>query len=165
MAKKIILFVVAFSAWLLLSCSVDFKTLVIGVLGGVFVVLLTADIFPDTVRLPQDIRCYLRFFFQYIPLFIWECIKANIDGLLRVAHPNLPINPGIVKVKTTLKSDAALTFLANSLTLKPGTITVDIDKENGFLYIHWVDVRTQDVSMATEYIVRKFERVLQRIFE
>lgn len=104
-------------------------------------------------------------FLYYVPLFIWECVKANIDGAYRTAHPDLPIHPGIVKVKTTLKSDAALTFLANTLTLKPGTMTVDIDKEDGFLYVHWSEVKSQDVEKATELIVSKFERILKRIFE
>lgn len=104
-------------------------------------------------------------FICYVPLFLWESLKANIDGAYRVIHPDLPINPGIVKVKTMLKSDVGLTFLANSLTLKPGTMTVDIDKENGFLYIHWANVKSQDIDRATELIVRRFERVLKRIFE
>ncbi len=81
-----------------------------------------------------------------------------------MAHPDLPIHPGIVKVKTTLRSEVGLTFLANSLTLKPGTMTVDIDKEKGFLYVHWADVKSQDIEKATDLIVRKFERVLMRIF-
>lgn len=100
----------------------------------------------------------------YMLLFIWECIKANIDGAYRVIHPDLPIRPGIVKVKTTLKSDTALTLLANTLTLQPGTMTVDIDKENGFLYVHWIDVKTLDAAGATKIIVEKFEKILERIF-
>ena len=79
-------------------------------------------------------------------------------------HPDLPIRPGIVKVKTTLRSDTGLTLLANSITLKPGTMVVDIDREKGFLYVHWVDVKTQDVQEATQFIVRRFERILMRIF-
>jgi multicomponent Na+:H+ antiporter subunit E len=83
----------------------------------------------------------------------------------RVSHPDLPINPGIVKVKTTLKSDTGLTFLANSITLTPGTMSVDIDQENGFMYIHWIDVKDKDIQKATEIIVKIFEDVLRRIFE
>jgi len=103
-------------------------------------------------------------FLYYIAVFIWECVKANLDGAYRVLHPDLPIRPGIVKVKTTLKSATGLTLLANSLTLKPGTMTVDIDQENGFLYVHWMDVKTEDLDQATELIVGKFERILKRIF-
>jgi multicomponent Na+:H+ antiporter subunit E len=91
--------------------------------------------------------------------------KANIDVAYRVSHPNLPIRPGIVKVKTSLKSDTGLTFLANCITLTPGTMTVDIDKNSGFLYIHWINVKDKDVEGATERIVKRFERRLTRIFE
>ncbi len=104
-------------------------------------------------------------FIYYVLVFIWECLKANIDGAYRVAHPDLPINPGIVKIKTGLTSNIGLTFLANSLTLTPGTMTVDIDREKGILYVHWIDVKSQDVSKATELIAHKFERILKRIFK
>lgn len=103
-------------------------------------------------------------FLFYLVVFIWECVKANIEGAYRVAHPDLPIKPGIVKVRTTLRSDMGLAFLANSLTLKPGTMTVDIDKQAGFLYVHWAYVKSQDISRATELIVLRFERILKRIF-
>jgi multicomponent Na+:H+ antiporter subunit E len=104
-------------------------------------------------------------FLYYIPLFIWECFKANLDGTWRVIHPDLPMRPGIVKVKSRLKSDAGLTFLANTITLNPGTMTVDIDKEKGILYVHWVNVESQDIEKATKIIVEKFEKILLRIFE
>jgi multicomponent Na+:H+ antiporter subunit E len=77
----------------------------------------------------------------------------------------LPIHPGIVKVRTKLTTDTALTFLANSITLTPGTMSVDIDKDNGILYIHWIDVKTKDVESATRIIVDRFEKVLKKIFD
>ena len=80
-------------------------------------------------------------------------------------HPRLPINPGIVKVKVELKTDTALTFLANSITLTPGTMSVDIDKENGILYIHWINVKTKDIESATRIIVERFEKILKKIFD
>ena len=92
-------------------------------------------------------------------------IKANFDVAYRVVHPKLPIKPGIVKVKTKLKSDTGLTFLANSITLTPGTMSVDIDRENGYLYIHWINVKSTDVEKATEIIVSRFEKILEKIFE
>ena len=82
-----------------------------------------------------------------------------------VIHPNLPIKPGIVKIKTNLKTDAGLTMLANSITLTPGTMTVDINKEKGEMYIHWIDVKTTDVDEATEEIGGRFEKIIKEIFE
>jgi multicomponent Na+:H+ antiporter subunit E len=90
-------------------------------------------------------------------------IKANFDVAYRVLHPRLPINPGLVKIKTGLKSEVSKTFLANSITLTPGTMTVDIKGDE--LYIHWIDVKEREVAKATEAIAGKFEKILERVFE
>jgi multicomponent Na+:H+ antiporter subunit E len=164
MKKRIVLFFAAFLIWILLSWSVDSQHLVVGAVVGILVSLLADDIFPGEPGVFKNPKRYLWFLY-YIPVFIWECIKANIEGVFYVIHPDLPINPGIVKVKTRLRSDIGLTFLANSLTLTPGTMTVDIDRENWLLYVHWLNVKEQDIERASELIVRKFENILMRIFE
>ena len=162
--SQIILFVLALLIWSFLTWPPDLQHLIIGVFVCVFVSFMTGDMFVKRPHVFKHISRYLWFLY-YIPLFIWECIKANIDVAYLVAHPDLPINPGIVKVKTTLKSDTGLTFLANSITLTPGTMSVDIDEENGFLYIHWINVKDKDTQKATEIIVKVFEDILRRIFE
>ncbi len=162
--SRIILFLLALATWSFLTWPLDYQHLIIGILVCGFVSFMTGDLFVKRAHMFKHASRYLWFLY-YVPLFIWECIKANIDVAYRVGHPDLPINPGIVKVKTTLKSDAGLTFLANSITLTPGTMTVDIDEENGFLYIHWIDVRDKEIQKATETIVKVFEDVLRRIFE
>ncbi|MFH1398382.1 MAG: Na+/H+ antiporter subunit E [Candidatus Omnitrophota bacterium] len=162
--SQIILFMIAIIVWSFLSWPVDLQHFIVGILVCALVSFVTGDMF---IRRPHKFKQISRYlwFLYYIPLFIWECIKANIDVAYRVAHPDLLINPGIIKVKTILKSDTALTFLANSITLTPGTMSVDIDQENGFLYIHWIYIKDQDTQKAAEIIVRRFERLLKRIFE
>jgi len=91
-------------------------------------------------------------------------IKANFDVAYRVLHPAMPIHPGIVKVKTSLTSLAAITVLSNSITLTPGTLTVNA-LENGVLYVHWINVKSTDIDEATKQIVSHFEWFLKRIFE
>ena len=164
MKSRIILFILAFLIWSFLTWPLDLQHLIVGIFVCGFAAFMTGDMFTKRPHHFVHPARYLWFLY-YVPLFIWECIKANIDVAYRVAHPDLPINPGIVKVKTTLKSDTALTFLANSITLTPGTMSVDIDQENGFLYIHWIDVKDKDIQRATEIIVKVFEDVLRRIFE
>ncbi|MBM3253091.1 MAG: cation:proton antiporter [Candidatus Omnitrophica bacterium] len=164
MKSRIILFILGLLVWILLSWAADVPHLIVGVLVAAFVAYMTGDMFVKRPRLFTNPARYLWFLY-YIPVFLWECIKANIDVAYRVAHPKLLINPGIVKVKTTLKSDTGLTFLANSITLTPGTMSVDIDKENGCLYIHWFDVKEKDIEKATVLIVKKFENIIKRIFE
>ncbi|HHH78266.1 MAG TPA: cation:proton antiporter, partial [Thermoplasmatales archaeon] len=66
-----------------------------------------------------------------------QMAKANFDVAYRVITGK--INPGIVKMSPGLKSDTALTFLANSITLTPGTLSVDTDDEKN-LYVHWINI-------------------------
>ncbi|MDD5687759.1 MAG: Na+/H+ antiporter subunit E [Elusimicrobia bacterium] len=164
MKSRIVLFIIAFLVWLTLSWSVDWQHLLIGFMVSLLVSYLTGDLFTKNPHKFRQPGRYL-WFLKYIPVFLWEMIKANLDLAYRVIHPNMPIKPGIVKVKTKLKSEAGLTFLANSITLKPGTTSVDIDQENGYIYIHWINVKSEDMGKATEIIVKKLEDILEKIFE
>ncbi|MCM8757641.1 MAG: Na+/H+ antiporter subunit E [Candidatus Omnitrophica bacterium] len=162
--SQIILFILSLLIWTFLTWPPDIQHIIVGILVAGLVSYLTGDLF---VKRPHHFLSPARYlwFLYYIPVFIWECLKANIDVARRVVHPDLPINPGIVKVKTNLKSDTALTFLANSITLTPGTMSVDIIPEEGILYIHWIDVKDKDIQKASEIIVRRFEKILSKIFE
>lgn len=162
--SQIILFLLALLIWTFLTWPLDYQHLFIGIFVCAFVSYITGDMFVKRPYAPKHFSRYFWFLY-YVPLFIWECIKANVDVAYRVVHPELPIKPGIVKVKTILKSDTGLTFLANSITLTPGTMSVDIDEENGFLYIHCIDVPSKDIQKATGIIVSKFENILKKIFE
>jgi multicomponent Na+:H+ antiporter subunit E len=75
----------------------------------------------------------------------------------------MPIRPGIVKVKTTLKSDMAKMLLANSITMTPGTISVDIIDD--YLYIHWIFISSDDPEVYTGIITGSFEKYIKRIIE
>ena len=165
MKSKIAMFFIAFIVWCLFSWVPDWQHLIVGVFVSAFVTFIIGDLFitrPHVLIYPSR---YWYFFVHYLPMFLWECIKANLDVAYRVLHPQLPICPGIVKVKVELKTDIALTALANSITLTPGTMSVDIDKENGILYVHWINVKTKDIESATKIIAERFEKVLKKIFD
>jgi len=160
--KKIILFLVALAVWLLITWSLRYQNIIVGAIISGLVSLWFGDIFVKEGSIASLPRKFLWLLY-YIPLLIFEMVKANFDVAYRVIHPKMPINPGIVKVKTDLKSDIALTALANSITLTPGTMTIDI--EDGYLYVHWINVRTTEIEEASRYIPGRFERFLKRIFE
>ena len=160
MSVKFIIFVVSLIIWLGLTSSLNVFSVIVGIALSLFVSFMVSDMFVR--KIPVRVKAVFWFLY-YVPVFLWACIKANIDVAYRVIHPGLPLNPGIVKVKTKLKSELGLTFLSNSITLTPGTLTVDVDKENGYLYIHWINVK--DIEGASKIIVERFERILGRIFE
>lgn len=165
MKSKIVLFVTACFVWALVNWVPDWQHLLVGIFVAWFVAYIIGDLFLNRVHFLKHPERYWYFFARYLPVFVWECIKANVDVAYRVMHPRLPIKPGIVKVKTKLKSDMALTFLANSITLTPGTMAVDIDKEKGILYIHWINTETTDIEAATKKVAGRFESILEKIFE
>lgn len=163
--SRMMMFPVALAAWLLLNWPPDLPLLLIGIAVSLATALVMGSLFVTRPHMLAHPGRILTFLFVYLPVFLWELVKANLDVAYRVLHPMLPIEPGIVKIRTSLRSDTGITFLANSITLTPGTLTVDVDRENGFLYIHWIKVRSRDVEGATAAIGGKFERILRRIFE
>jgi len=163
--SRIVLFIIAFLVWCLLNWVPDWQHLGVGVFIALFVAYMTGDFFVNRPHVFKHPFRYWYFIFYYLPVFLWECFKANVDVAYRVINPRLPINPGIVKVKTNLKTETGLTFLANSITLTPGTLTVDIDRDAGVLYVHWIDVKAKDVEAATKIVVERFEKILRKIFE
>lgn len=165
MKSRIVLFIVAYIGWVLLTWVPDTQHLLVGVFVAGVVAFFTGDLFIDRPHILKNPLRYGYFLFYFLPVFVWECFKANLDVAYRVLHPALPIKPGIVKVKTTLDSDAGLTFLANAITLTPGTLVVDIDKDDRVLYVHWINVQDKDVQGATKIIVERFENILKKIFD
>jgi multicomponent Na+:H+ antiporter subunit E len=143
--------------------ALDMQSVVAGVIVAVFVGLYFGDKIDRKLNLSGVFK---RIFWMivYIPVFFWYVVVANLDVVYRVVHPDMPIHPGIVKVKTTLKNQAGRTMLANSITLTPGTLTVDITDDD-YLYVHWINVKSDDIEEATKEVVARFETFLRRIFE
>jgi len=168
--RKITLTILSFVIWFLLvwpfdqvDGTLDLQSVIAGVVVAVFVGLYFGDKIDKKLRFTNVCKrvCWM---IAYVPVFFWYVVIANLDVVYRVVHPDMPIHPGIVKVKTTLKNPAGRTMLANSITLTPGTLTVDITDDD-YLYVHWINVKREDIEGATEDIVARFETFLRRIFE
>jgi multicomponent Na+:H+ antiporter subunit E len=160
--RYITVFILSMIFWLMLTFEFSVPNLIVGAVASVITSLFFTRFFVTNVyKLLQPKRYF--WFIVYLFVFVWECIKANIDVAYRVLHPAMPIRPGIVKVKTSLKSDLAKMLLANSITMTPGTITVDIIGDN--LYIHWIYIRSEDPEVYTEIITGAFEKYIKRIIE
>jgi len=161
--RRLIYFVLAFVVWTVLSWSLDPQMVVAGVMASTIVAFLFHEILPREHHVfISPVRLF--WFLVYVPVFFYYMIMANFDVVYRALHPKMPINPGIVKIKTDLKTDSGITALANSITLTPGTLTVDLT-DDGFLYIHWINVKSTETEGATKFISRRFEWFLKRIFE
>ena len=168
--RRVSLFLMSFVLWFLLSWPYNFQERTMDwqlFIAGIVFSLVASVIFVEVfTKHPHKLFAPLRYvwFIVYIPLLFYYMLIANFDVVYRVIHPKMPIKPGIVAVKTTLKSESGRTTLANSITLTPGTLTVDIT-DDGILYVHWINVRETDIDAATKQIVSRFEGVLARVFD
>jgi multicomponent Na+:H+ antiporter subunit E len=153
--------VTLFGFWILLNGSFAGDVLVVGLITAFLITLL----FRNSLAVISELRTTPRALAAavgYVFFFSRELVKSNLNLARIVLAPALPLNPGIVKVRTRLKSRMGRLLLANSITLTPGTLTVDIDGE--WLYIHWVTVDAADVEAATAAIVSGFEGYLEVMY-
>ncbi|NJE01132.1 Na+/H+ antiporter subunit E [Thermococcus sp. JdF3] len=161
--------IVLFLIWLAITASLDVQELGFGLLLSLIVAAFTYEIFTTNGLANLHPR-RIAYMIAYIPYFLWAMIKANIDVAYRVLHPKRPIRPGIVKCRTVLSSDVGKLALANSITLTPGTITLDVDDDEYFIHWIWVpdealvESEEEHVKASSEGITVPFEKFLKVIF-
>jgi len=162
--SRLFVFIFSFFTWLALTNVRDIEEVVAGLIVAALVTIVAGKFLITSEKSGHIIR---RIFsaIKYLIKFFWEMMKANLHVAFIVIHPYLPIKPGIVKIKTKLTKDSAITVLTNSITLTPGTLTVDLNPEKKELYIHWIDVLSTDVEKNTKTIGGKFEKLLTEVFE
>ncbi len=160
-AKPIGLFATLLLFWLLLSGSLAIELVVIGVLiAGLVALTLSANLsYLSGYRFTAASAAATL---AYIAYFLKELIKANLAMATLVLKPSLPVRPAIVRVRTGLKNPVARLLLANSITLTPGTLSVEMKGE--WLYIHWVVAEATEVDAATRAIAAGFERYLEVMY-
>lgn len=144
----------------------SFYELFFGIILSIIVGFIARKIFiKDSFRMLNPVR-WITFLAYVVGPFFVGMAKANVDVAYRVITGK--INPGIVKISPDLKTDLGITMLANSITLTPGTLTVDIDEDKNDLYIHWINVKKEALEkkpVDCKYICCKFDKWIRRIAE
>lgn len=156
-----VLFFTLMLFWVMLVNSLAPDTLLVGALVSLSVALLYRDglsFFTEFRATPAAFVAGVR----YYAYFFRKLVESNLQLAAIVLSPDLPVNPGIIKVRTGLKSRMGRLMLANSITLTPGTLSVDLDGE--WLYVHCVTVGALDTERASEEIAAGFERYLEVMY-
>ncbi len=166
--RRIVYFILALTIWIFLTWpfsngKIDTQMLIAGAVTAIIAAFLFHEMLPkEHLVLLSPIRMF--WLLVYLPIFFVYVVKAALIVVYRNLNPTLLIKPGIVKIKTSLKTESGITALANSITLTPGTLTIDVTND-GYLYIHWSRVKATDLDEATRIIARKYEWFLKKIFE
>lgn len=170
MLRRAVAFLVSYIVWLLIvgpysgARGVDLQAVAVGAGVALLVALALGGRLYE--RSPWRMLDARRYFWGlvYVPVLLWYILRANLQVAYIVLHPALPIRPGIVRIRTGLRSASGITALANSITLTPGTLSVDAT-EDGTLYVHWLTVETEEEEGAAREIAGRFEWFLAKIFE
>ncbi len=149
--NTIVQFFLLFGVWLLLSGHYDFTHITMGVISCILVLVLhlrirkyffyEEEISETSAKLKGTAPARLRFLrvLFYIPWLIWQIVVASIQVAAVVLNPKMPLDPSLLRFKTKLPGMNARVILGNSITLTPGTITVQIEDDE-FLVHALMDV-------------------------
>jgi multicomponent Na+:H+ antiporter subunit E len=155
------LWVTLLAIWLVANASLDREVLLTGVVLATALSLVLAGFSVAYAEVKLSPRVLLHYVL-YLLVFVQELVRANLHVARLVFSPRIDIHPGIVEIKTSLKSRTGRMVLANSITLTPGTLVVDIEGDS--LFVHWIDVQTDDLEGATQAIAARFEKYLSVIY-
>lgn len=155
------LFSTLFLFWMLLSASLALDVLITGVAVAALISLLFQQGLSFFAELHLS-RKALQAGFQYFGYFFIQLVRSNLRMAAIVLSPSLPIQPAIVRVKTKLKSRLGRLMLANSISLTPGTLTIQLTDD--YLYIHCVTLDVNNIDAETREIISGFETYLEVMY-
>lgn len=145
--------------WLILVGDFAIAELV----AGCIVSLIAASLAIGKSNIMQGLKISVMtpwYVISYLAIFLLTLIRANLDMARRVISPQIPLNPQVIRVSTSLNSDLGKLVLANSITLTPGTLSVDVIDDE--IIVHWIDCPADmDQETATREIAHTFEKYLK----
>jgi len=162
MGRRLWTFVISLAIYFALTNDFTMSELLMGLVIAAIVSLAMGAVLPTRRWSIRRVFKGIALAVAYIPYFLWRVLLANLDVAWRVVQPKIPLNPGFVRVPTKVKSDLGKLFLANSITLTPGTLTLDVDNDE--LLVHWIDTKTTDSGSLHETIAQPLERFVGGIF-
>jgi multicomponent Na+:H+ antiporter subunit E len=154
LSRTLILFVVLLAVWLLWSGHFTPLLISLGVVSCAFVAWTAWRMgVVDREGLPVEISPRVL---AYLPYLALEIVKANIDVARRIVTPRMPIGPRVFRTTAGQRTDLGRTIYANSITLTPGTVSVDLDGDE--ITVHALTAEAQ-AGVENEEMNRRVVRV------
>jgi multicomponent K+:H+ antiporter subunit E len=144
--------------WMVLQNDFSAGMVVFGLILGIVIPRITSVWWPDT---PQGFR--MGKMILYSGVVIWDIVVANIQvAWIVLTVPNSKLKPAWIVVPLELKQPEAITVLAGTITLTPGTVSADLSDEGHSLLVHVL--HTDDPDGVRDDIKSRYERRLLEIF-
>ena len=154
--------IVMFAFWILLSGEFTFILITSGVVASLITAYLSHDIFVGKADLKTETGRVFKFI-VYIPWLLWEIILANVEIAYLVLNPKPLIDPQLVHFKNDLKTDLGIVTLAHSITLTPGTVTVEANREEFVIHAIWQKSAEGIIGGEMQRKVKKIEGEVMKI--
>jgi len=145
--------------WQMLQNTVTLGTIVLGLILGLVIPVLTAAYWPNRPRLRN-----LPMIVEFVLVVLWDIVVANVVVAYTIIFKsNRSIRSRWVTIPLELTSPEAITVLAGTITMTPGTVSADLSADGRSLLVHCLDAG--DTDAVRDDIKRRYERRLKEIFE
>ncbi|TVP47199.1 MAG: Na+/H+ antiporter subunit E [Halomonas sp.] len=144
--------------WLLMVRSVTLGQLLLGVILAIGIPLLTRQFWLPFPRVKHPLKL-----FRFLLCVLGDIVVANLHVSLLILTPKREPHPGFVEYPLQVKDRLAITLLANTITMTPGTVSTNIRLDQTSLLIHVLDMK--DEQKLIKEIHERYERPLREIFE
>lgn len=145
--------------WVMLQNSVTAGMVVFGFILGIIIPRMTAAWWPDRPPGFKPVKVIL-----YVLLVMWDIVVANIQvAWIILTKSNARMQPAWIEIPLDLHKPEAITVLAGTITLTPGTVSADLSSEGRSLLVHALDA--PDPGAVRDEIKNRYERRLKEIFE
>ncbi len=146
------------AVWLLLVNSAAPGHIVLGLFLGWAIPLFTLRFWPEPVRIRRPLTL-LRF----VMVVLYDIVVANLAVARRILGRPERLRPAFVEVPLALTSDLAISLLANTICLTPGTVSARLAPDRASLLVHGLDVA--DAQALIHSIKQRYEAPLKEVFE
>ncbi|MCL6416873.1 Na+/H+ antiporter subunit E [Aestuariirhabdus sp. Z084] len=143
--------------WLLLNNSIDPGHIVLGSFLAILIPILTAP-----MQYPQPILKKPLLAVYYVLQLAWDILLSNFQVARLVLGPVGRLRPGFIAIPLELETEVAITILANTISLTPGTVSADVSDDHCWLYVHVLNLGDEEALIRT--IKQRYEAPLKEIF-
>lgn len=145
--------------WCLLTNSIGINAILFGLVLGVVIPLVTYPYWPDAPKLGKPAKMFV-----YVLIVIWDILVANVVvAWIVVTRRNSAMRATWVTIPLDIRTPEAITILAGTITLTPGTVSADLSDEGHCLLVHALDA--YNAASVRDEIKERYERRLKEIFE
>jgi len=144
--------------WLLLVNQLSAGQVFLGALLGWLIPFATMRFWPDPIRIHQPLALL-----RYLLVFIYDIVLGSFQVAYLILRGPTHLRPAFIRIPLVLKTDLAISLLANTISLTPGTVSAWLSEDRHTLIVHTLD--TGDAEALIADIKQRYEAPLQRIFE